>query len=329
MNYQELWQPLSEQYGEGEAKAIARLVLEMGFGLTMTDILCGEEEQLNDSQLRSIRERLLKGEPVQYILGEAEFGHRRFKVNRHVLIPRPETYELCQLITANFPLPSSLCQLSGIYNPRPSSLRILDIGTGSGCIACTLAADIPGASVTAWDISADALSVARENANRTHVHVSFEQVDALTLPFPPPIVSPSPSVPSPSAPSPSAPPSIATSSASAGFPRRPSPLWSLIVSNPPYICNHERATMAPNVLNYEPSLALFVPDDDPLRFYRSIARYASDALQPGGSLYFELNPLYARDTEQLLLQLGFTAITLHNDQFNHQRFISACKPTNS
>ena len=220
MGFRELWQPLCGLYGADEAKAIARLVLEVKYGLTMADILYGKMEQLDSQALQALQDRLLTGEPVQYVLGEAEFGGRRFLVDRRVLIPRPETYELCQLI------------LNSQFSIRNSQFSILDIGTGSGCIACTLAADLPGADVTAWDISADALDVARENARRLDVSVTFQQRDALTLPLDTPSH------------------------------------WSLIVSNPPYICDHERAAMAPNVVDYEPAQALFVPDDDPLRFYR-------------------------------------------------------------
>ena len=298
MNYRELWQPLCRLYDEDEAKAIARLLLEMKYGLTMADILCGKVEQLDAADLLSLQHRLLSGEPVQYVLGEAEFGGRRFTVNPHVLIPRPETYELCRLII------SRLCQITCDGNHLPSfggvggGFSILDIGTGSGCIACTLSAEIPNSRVTAWDISADALAVARSNARRLGLHVTFGQRDALQL-----------------------------------FSLHPSPSthhqsqWSLIVSNPPYICERERAAMAPNVLDHEPPLALFVPDDDPLRFYRSIALYATEALHPGGLLYFELNASYADDTARLLRQQGFAEVTLYNDQFNKPRFVSACKPT--
>ncbi len=169
---------------------------------------------------------------------------------------------------------------------------ILDIGTGSGCIACTLAAELPEAEVTAWDISEEALAIARENARRTHVHVSFEQVDILD------------------------PRLIAAS---------PQNRYQVIVSNPPYICQKEQATMERHVLDHEPHLALFVPDDDPLLFYRAIARYASLSLTPGGSLYFEINPLYATELSALLSAMSYHDIEIRNDQFGKPRMIKATR----
>ena len=302
MNYRELWQSLCELYEPDEAKAIARMVLEVRFGMTFADILTTDHLPPTTYHLPLIRDRLLAGEPVQYVLGEAEFGNRRFLVNRHVLIPRPETYELCRLIINHLQQAECTDDHLPSFGGVGGGLNILDIGTGSGCIACTLAADLPDAAVTAWDISEDALDVARENARRLGVAVTFEQRDAL---HPSPVLV-----------------GLAD--------EKPSTLhdqWSLIVSNPPYVCDRERAAMEPNVLRYEPPLALFVPDDDPLRFYRSIARYAAEALQPHGLLFFELNTRYADDTAQLLRQQGFAEVTLYNDQFNKPRFVSACKPT--
>jgi release factor glutamine methyltransferase len=214
---------------------------------------------------------------VQYVLGEAEFCGRLFHVAPGVLIPRPETQELCQWMIATL-------------RSYPTPLSILDIGTGSGCIACTLAAEIPEADVTAWDISETALAIARENAKRTNVHVMFRQVDALQLPANP--------VP-------------------------PATHYDLIVSNPPYICERERTAMAPNVLDHEPPLALFVPDDDPLLFYRAIADYARKSLKPGGSLFFEINPLYTQELQALLRAMSYQTIETRNDQFGKPRMIRA------
>lgn len=170
---------------------------------------------------------------------------------------------------------------------------MLDIGTGSGCIACTLAAEWPEAEVTAWDVSKEALAIARENAKRTNVHVSFQRVDILALPSPLPPVQ-----------------------------------WDLIVSNPPYICENEKAQMEPHVLEHEPHLALFVPDDDPLLFYRAIARYGLRHLRPGGGLYFEINAAYGRETCDLLRGLGYTAVELRQDMEGRDRFALAKKPYN-
>jgi release factor glutamine methyltransferase len=243
----------------------------------MSDICLGKDTQLsanNQTELKGITDRLLDQEPIQYVLGQADFCGRTFMVNEHVLIPRPETEELCRWINSQ-----DAC-------PR---VRLLDIGTGSGCIAITLAAMYPKAEVTAWDISPEALEVARENAKRTHVHVSFEQVDALNLPHS----------------------SFLTSH------------FSLIVSNPPYICNKERACMEANVLEHEPHTALFVPDDDPLLFYRAIAQYGQTALEPRGWLYFEINPLYAQPLYDMLRMMSYHDIELNLDQYGKQRMIRA------
>ena len=170
MTYTELWRPLTALYDEGEAQAIARLVLETLFGLSLADVLCGQTG--DDELLRQAQQRLLAGEPVQYVLGQAEFGPRTFRVAPGVLIPRPETYELCQWVVEET-----------AARAAEDAFSILDIGTGSGCIACTLAAELPRAAVTAWDISAEALAIARDNATRLGVNVVFEQADILKPPL--------------------------------------------------------------------------------------------------------------------------------------------------
>ena len=288
MTYNEMWRKLAQEYDEGEAKAIARLAYEARFGLTLTDLCLGKDTQLSaddQAQAAEMCNRLLLHEPVQYVLGQAEFCGRTFHVAPGVLIPRPETEELCQWI------------ITEIRDERIEvrDFSILDIGTGSGCIAVTLAAELPQAEVTAWDISAEALHVARENACSNDVQVTFLQVDVLTL-------QPSPST---------ADHTPLTSQ------------WDLIVSNPPYICNKERATMEANVLEHEPHTALFVPDDDPLLFYRTIAQYGQEALKPGGWLYFEINPLYATSLTTLLSRMSFRDIETRNDQYGKQRMIRA------
>ena len=284
MTYNELWRQLVQIYDEGEAKAIARMVYEERFGLTLSDIYLGRETQLSaadQTELQFIAKRLLQGEPIQYVLGQADFCGRTFMVNEHVLIPRPETEELCNW--KPLPLPS----------PKGEGAKILDIGTGSGCIAITLAAMYPEAQVIGWDISEDALEVAKINAIRNNVNVSFEQVDVLNLPSPLP------------------------------FGGGRGEALSLIVSNPPYICNKERAAMAVNVLEYEPHTALFVPDDDPLLFYRAIAQFGQTALKQGGWLYFEINPLYAREMCDMLRIMSYHDIELKADQYGKQRMIRA------
>ncbi len=277
MNYQELWHHLAQVYDDGEAKAIARMVYEKRFGLTLSDIYLGKDTQLsaNDqAELAEIARRLLRQEPVQYVLGEADFCGRPFMVSPAVLIPRPETEELCRWI------------ISGAGVGRSEPKAILDIGTGSGCIAVTLAASLPDVQVAAWDISEEALQVAHENARRNHVSVSFERVDILHR-------------------------------------DKDNRRWDLIVSNPPYICSRERKEMGENVLSHEPHTALFVPDDDPLLFYRAIAWYGQTALREGGSLYFEINPLYATDLTKLLTAMPYHDIEIKTDEYGKNRMLRA------
>ena len=280
MNYNDLWQRLTHVYDTDEAKAVVRWVLDVGFGLTTTDIYCGKVETLSESdgqRLEAMMLRLEKAEPVQYMLGVADFCGRPFHVAPGVLIPRPETEELCRWIEEE----------TGDWRQERECL--LDIGTGSGCIAITLALDIADSKVTAWDISDDALSIAQENAKALHTNVSFEKRDALNL---------------------------------------PSDLecWDLIVSNPPYIDEAtERADMSRNVLDYEPHIALFGPKDEPDLFYRRIGEYAIRSLKPGGRLYFELNPLTAQSVADYLQSLGFGEMEMRQDQFGKNRFLKAIK----
>jgi release factor glutamine methyltransferase len=283
MTYEELWHRLSSLYGADEAKAIVRWVLDVRFGMSFTEILCGKVSKLSaddQTELEKIMLRLEKGEPVQYILGTTDFCGRPFHVSPAVLIPRPETAELSHTIISSH-------QTAGKY-------EILDIGTGSGCIAITLALEMPEAKVTAWDISDDALAIAQENAKVLGADVTFERMDILDI----------------------------------SLTSHLSPLTSqfdLIVSNPPYICNKEKDAMEKNVLEHEPHLALFVPDEDPLRFYRAIAKFATTALKPDGMLYFEINPLYADALVELLSEIPYRDIQLRHDQFGKRRFLKATK----
>ena len=291
MTYEAFWRPLTEIYATGEAKAVAQFVMELHFGLSLTEVLCGKAETLDEQELRDIQQRLLKGEPVQYVIGKAEFGPRIFHVEPGVLIPRPETYELCQWVMDKR---GERREERGEGKEKRGKTkeergeRILDMGTGSGCIACTLAAEWPSAEVTAWDISEEALRIAAENAKRTNVHVTFQQKDILHL--------------------------SANEEA-----------FDIIISNPPYIKEAERDAMSQNVLEHEPSLALFVPDDDPLLFYRAIAQYAQKALKPGGSLFFEINPHHAADMQELLCAMSFSDIEIRTDQYGKNRMIYACR----
>ena len=278
MNYKELWHLLAPLYGDGEAKAIAQMVYEVRFGLSLSDIYLGKDTQLSadcQAEMQEIAERLLQNEPVQYVLGEAMFCGRSFHVEPGILIPRPETEHLCRLITKQ------------AANGSPIR-TVLDIGRGSGCIAITLALEIPPAQVTAWDISPVALHVAIDNAKRLGAKVKVVENDMLQQTY------------------------------------RVTPKWDLIVSNPPYICNSEADQMEANVLDYEPETALFVPDDNPLMFYIPIMNYAHSALRPGGQLWLETNPLYEKLIEKRLLELDFD-ITAYDDQFGKTRFIQAIR----
>ena len=282
MGYEELWRRLTPLYDAGEAKAIVRLVLDECYGLSWADVLGGKVSELsaNDqTELEKMMLRLENGEPIQYIIGVADFCGRQFRVAPGVLIPRPETAELCRWIISQKGQ-SPLCE-------------ILDIGTGSGCIAITLTLELPDAKVTAWDISDDALRIASANAKALSASVNFQHHDALDS-------------------------SLFTLHSSL-------PKWDLIVSNPPYICRKEADGMDKNVLGYEPHEALFVPDDDPLLFYRAIARYATLALKPNGNLFFEINPLYADDLTQLLGEMLCYNAEILNDQFDKPRFLKATK----
>lgn len=289
-NYSTLWRKLTPTYTASEAQAMTRLVLEDLYGFSLTDIAMGAVADLSTGErerLECVFSRLREGEPVQYVLGKAWFRGRQFGVAPGVLIPRPETEELCQAIVDD-------CKSSEKHDDNP--LSVLDIGTGSGCIAISLALDMANANVSAIDISDQALHIASANATMLHANVSFHKQDILQA---------------------------ATTSA----PDASQGQWDVIVSNPPYITEKEKADMEPNVLDHEPSLALFVPDDDPLRFYRAIATYASTTLRRDGRLYFEINPLFADDMTSMLTQKGFANVTIVNDQFGKQRFIKCTKET--
>lgn len=288
MSYEQFWQSLTARYETGEARAVARMVLEVGFGMSMAQLLCDGLANLSEAELLRLSEmqqRLLKGEPVQYVLGVADFGPHQLQVATGVLIPRPETYELCEEIVKDFSKSSH------------SPLRILDLGTGSGCIACTLAAELPAAEMTACDISAEALAIAKENARKLDVSVRFVQGDMLALDHSEELA-----------------------------PERIKISWDVIVSNPPYICMEEAALMEPHVLEHEPHQALFVPDDDPLLFYRAIADYGKQTLRSGGRIYLELNAHHAEDCQQLFIQNGFADVRLKEDQFGKLRFLKATQP---
>lgn len=221
--------------------------------------------------------RLKKQEPVQYILGKTHFYGLEFEVSPSTLIPRPETEELVDWIVSD-------------VKKIKKTFQILDIGTGSGCIAVSLAKNLPSAKVHAIDISADALLVAKKNARTHKVDVTFHEQDVLTV-------------------------SDFTSN------------FTVIVSNPPYVTLSEKQSIKPNVLNYEPHLALFVDNDDPLKFYKKISALAKKSLVNGGFLYFEINQYLAKEVVKLLENEGFKSVELKNDLFDNPRMVKAVHST--
>lgn len=276
---------------------MTRMLLEDLFSLSFADILCGATEHLSDADTLLLQQsvaRLLDAEPLQYVTGTAFFCGHPFHVAPGVLIPRPETEWIVDtavnLVTSSAP-------------------RILDIGTGSGCIATSISLALADrhCHTEAWDISEDALRIAADNAERLGADVKFRRRDALRL-----------EEDFPAEENQGGAEALSDTNAAAES-------WNIIVSNPPYICNCEAADMHANVLRHEPHLALFVPDTDPLLFYRAIARYAMRSLRKGGWLLFECNMLYAHDTAQMASDMGFATSVVEDDCFGKPRFVKAQK----
>lgn len=262
---------LAGLYEAREARNLARMLVCAREGITLSTLLTDPGAELGVEGLDADVERLAAGEPLQYLLGESEFYGRRFTVREGVLIPRPETEELVDRI---------------VRTERNRPCRILDVGTGSGCIAASLAIELPAAELYAADISETALEVAAENFRQLGARVTLRRADAL-------------------------------SDLAERFPVR----FDVIVSNPPYVPASDRQAMHPNVRDHEPALALFVPDDDPLRFYRAIARAGRRMLTPGGRLWFEI---YERAAEALVAMLaaeGYAATEVYRDLFDKDRMI--------
>lgn len=291
MTYSEIWHRIATSYEDGEARAIARILIEELFGLSYTDIVCGATDQLSADDTLSLDtavRRIEQGEPLQHVLGYADFCGNHFGVNASVLIPRPETEWLVD---------EGERLINGVSNAAPPApKRILDIGTGSGCIAISLKLRLGEAYVEAWDISEEALRTAESNAKALKAEVAFCKRDALRAEE-----------------SCSRETWEASFSSKPSIPSKPNAPWDLIVSNPPYICDSERAAMDDNVLLHEPHTALFVPDDDPLRFYRAIARAGRRALRPGGRLYFEIYERFAEAMRRMLGEEGYTDTEVRED----------------
>ena len=286
-----LLQKLQKRFDVREGRALYELIMRRRFGLSRTDVLLGKDTTLSadeQAELQIIVDRVAKGEPVQYVLGSEEFCGREFLVAPGVLIPRPETQQLVHLVEQHL---------------APGS-TVLDVGTGSGCIAITLA--LAGYQVTALDVSEEALAVARQNADRLGAQVEFVKGDILA-----PSCSPFWGV------SKQETSSLPKHSPKGGAGRG----LCCIVCNPPYICESEALGMDANVLDHEPHLALFVPDDDPLLFYRTIADYGVQHLADGGQLFFETNRAYCRQVAELLSQKGYKGVKIVKDQYDNERFV--------
>lgn len=269
-------QALSPLYDDKEIESFFYLVLEHFHNKKRIDLALHPEMEMNDSEMNkweSVVADLKKYKPIQYILGETEFYGLRFLVNENTLIPRPETEELVDLIS------------KAIAKSQKPLVRILDIGTGTGCIAISLAQHILNAEVFAIDVSEEALVTAKSNAEINQVDVAFIQKNILEV-------------------------------------TDLEQQFDVIVSNPPYVRMLEKAAINPNVLEYEPHLALFVEDNDALLFYRKIAELAKKNLVNNGQLYFEINQYLGKETVALLEDFSFKNIELHKDIYGNDRMIS-------
>ena len=265
---------LQKCYSAQETANLSRIVCCEMLGQSTIDYYLGKDIILSPKEaqeLESILIRLCNFEPIQYVQGITYFLGRTFQVAPGVLIPRPETEELVEIILKEISV----------------NARILDIGTGSGCIAVSLSKELPNAQVTAWDISEEALAISRRNNEVLQAFVNFVLCDVLTCQ-----------------------PTLQER-------------YDVIVSNPPYVLEAEKQEMERNVLDWEPSLALFVPDSDPLRFYRRIAELGLVMLEPCGKLYFEINRAFGEATVAMLLELGYSSAHIQKDISGNDRFVIA------
>ncbi len=270
-------QRLVPLYGEREASWLVRTIIEHIKGWNQVEILLNSDKDISDFMIGEVEKavvRLLANEPIQYIYGDTYWYGMTLKVAPSVLIPRPETEELVDIIVK--------------AHNNLSDLKVLDVCTGSGCIAVALATYLRFPEITAIDISSDAIDIANINADNRKVKIKFLVDDATNLPM-----------------------SLNN--------------FDIIVSNPPYIMDSEKSSMSPNVLDYEPSLALFAPDSDPLKFYKSIASFAFSALKENGVLYFELNPLTADNLYTWMNENGWSDVQMLPDMYSRTRFMIARK----
>lgn len=300
---------LAEKFPQREAEQLMRILLEDLFGIDWNQQLMNPDLRIDEHQHHQLSEavkRLLSGEPVQYVTGMARFDDLLIKVSPSVLIPRPETEELVQKIfTVSLQCPSSVDPAAmsfqhGHVGKRESMaafykvgahkpFRIWDIGTGSGCIAIALVKYFVNAEVIAFDVSEEALQIAKENAESNDAKVTFVQNDVMNP--------------------------------TSEYFNQP---VDLVVSNPPYVCDSERITMETNVLDWEPEKALFVPDDDPLRFYRQILTLAKKRLNPDGQVWFEINERMGEEMVELCHEMGFSKAEVLEDFAGKLRFCRAC-----
>lgn len=275
---QQIQTQLHGLYPDTEIKSFSYLIIEKLTGFSRTQIIVNKNTLFSDKQqheIESFIEKLKKFVPIQYILGKTEFYVLNFTVNESVLIPRPETEELVDWIQKE--------------NDRTANINILDIGTGSGCIAISLKHEFPNAMVDAFDISDKALEMAKLNAKQNNLEVNFSIVDILN-------------------------------------PFETSKKWDIIVSNPPYIPEAEKSEIHANVLDYEPHLALFVPNNDPLLFYRQIGLFAQKHLNTNGKLYFEIHRDAGQTGIDLLTELGFHTVELRKDISGNDRMLKGQNP---
>ncbi len=277
---------LEKLYGSDEANALIMILLEHYFNIDKIKIALEPDLRLSESELLTLHfavKELLKNHPIQYVLGETEFCGLRFFVNESVLIPRPETQEMVEMI-ASIARRDNACVIR-------TECKIIDIGTGSGCIAISLAKLLKDSDVTAVDVSEKALEVARKNAENNGVNVHFVLDDILN-------------------------PHVKTHG-------RASQQFDIIVSNPPYVSESEKTEMRANVLDHEPSSALFVPDSDPLVFYRKILEFAQKTLKPDGQIWFEINEKFGKETAELCREKGFKNVEIIKDFREKERIVRA------